>query len=384
MNKDIKKTLYTIDSSSRVRIWEVWVESEPEWGISYTDSIQGGKVKTPAFKKSEIKNVGKSNETSLKDQALIDYNNAVGKKLRSNYFNSISEAVKNKLWLPMLAHKFEDYNSKIPFPRASQVKIDGSRCNIYWSELENKVVAKTRTGKDYFSIPHLIKELSPICEKYKDLIFDGELYNHSYKNDFEKIMSLARKSKPTVEDLKESEKLLEFHVYDMYSSLATNASFAERSNYLEIYFKNNSLNMVKLVKTDICNNSLEEDLLQEKYLNEGYEGQMIRNLNSPYKVDGRSRDLLKRKVFSDEEFEIIDVIEGDANWKGCAKNIIIKLPDGRTQGCGIDGSFEINRERLKNKDKIIGKKATVRYFRLTKDNMLYLPVCKDIDRHDSK
>ena len=85
---------------------------------------------------------------------------------------------------------------------------------------------------------------------------------------------------------------------------------------------------------------------------------------------------------SDDEFEIVDVVEGTGQWAGAAKKIEIKLPDGRTQGAGIDGSYERNVEIFENKNDYIGGIATVRYFRFTKDNFLYIPVVKDINRHD--
>jgi len=375
---------YTVDSADRVRMWQCWFSTNSSgiWGIFYCDGIVGGKIKDPTFKEAKEKNVGKANYMSPEMQAQEMVMQEVGKKERSNYFETPELAYSNKLWLPMLAHKFEDHQKKIPFPRYSQPKLDGARCNVYWSELEGKVVAKTRTGKDYFTTGHIVRELREICEAHKDLIFDGELYNHAYRHDFEKIMSLARQSKPTAQDLKEAGELLEYHVYDVYSKLTPNATFEDRTSYLAETQDLLLFNMVHFVPTDISNTQEEEDKWHDEYLEESYEGQMIRNPHSVYKVDGRSQDLLKRKVFTDEEFEIVGVEEGEANWKGCAKRIIIRLPDGRTQGCGIDGSYEVNRERFENRESIVGKLATVRYFRLTKEGMLYIPVCKDINRHE--
>jgi hypothetical protein len=47
------------------------------------------------------------------------------------------------------------------------------------------------------------------------LYLDGELYNHDLKNDFEKIISLVRKTKPTEEDRLESAQMVQFHCYDI-------------------------------------------------------------------------------------------------------------------------------------------------------------------------
>ena len=46
-------------------------------------------------------------------------------------------------------------------------------------------------------------------------MLDGELYNHGLKDDFEKIISCVRKTKPTDADRAESRKLVQFHCYDI-------------------------------------------------------------------------------------------------------------------------------------------------------------------------
>jgi DNA ligase-1 len=383
LKKMDKKKLYTIDSAGRTRVWECWVGTkENVHGIFYTDGLIDGKMKDPTFREAKEKNVGKANYLSPEKQAQEMLEQEAGKKLRSNYFENIELALSNKQWLPMLAHKYHDHVSKLSFPRFSQPKLDGARCNIYWSELEKKVVAKTRTGKEYFTSIHIIEELVEFCTANKHLILDGELYNHTYKHNFEEIMSLARQSKPTKEDLAKSASLLEYHIYDIYDKQFPDTPFVSRINHLKNLADMYDFKMVKFISTSIVANQTEEDKLHDQYLEEGYEGQMIRVFNSVYKVDGRSNELLKRKVFIDAEFPIIDIQEGEANWKGCAKRVIVKLPNGKECGCGIDGSYEINRERFENKQNYIGKLATVRYFRETIDGMLYIPVVKDINRHD--
>jgi len=380
-----RHTLYTVDSKDNVRIWNCWagVDEGDNPGIYYQDGIEGGKMKDPTFKMAVEKNIGKANYLSTTAQAQKMVDMAVGKKERSNYFTTIALAFSNKLWLPMLAHKYTQYGKKLIYPVISQPKLDGARCNIYFCTIENRVVARTRTGKLYSDVcKHLIEELRPILEVNKHLVFDGELYNHSLKADFEKLMSLARQGKPTHVEIAESILKLEYHIYDVYSSRDPERTCTDRLKIIDGLHGISSLKMVQICPMTICNNEEELDALEEEYLLDGYEGQMVRVPNSVYKVDGRSSELLKKKIFIDDEFPIVSVEEGTANWTGIAKKIIIRLPDGRTQGCGIDGSYAVNRERYENREKLVGKLATVRFFRYTKDGLLYIPVCKDIDRHD--
>lgn len=379
-----KVILYKSDSSGRTRVWECWAGTNEngEHGMFTTDGLLDGNMKDPGFKKSEEKNIGKSNFLDCESQAREMVANARDRKLKNNYFNSIEEAG-DKLFKPMLADKYEKRVSKLKYPLYTQPKLDGSRCNIYWCEKEGRVLARSRSTKEIVSIPHIVNGLSHLLSNNKNMILDGELYNHDFSENFEDLMSITRQMKPTQDDLDKSEKYLEYHVYDVYSKVSSDMSFTDRIDVLENLFDLGLMpSSVILTETQLVNNVDELDEFNADYLDNNYEGQMVRVPSSVYKVDGRSAELLKRKEFSDEEFEIVALEEGTGNWAGAAKRVIIKLPDGRTQGTGIDGSYEVNAERLRNVDSIIGKMATVRYFRLTSDNKLYIPVTKDIDRHD--
>lgn len=387
----IKHTRYKSDSKGNPCQWICWAGQNEDgiWGTFTTDGrvnlteSDNFKMKAPTFKASVEKNIGKSNFMSFEAQAFEMVQQEIGKKEKENYFETIEEATRLKKFMPMLAEKWKDRKDKITYPVGSQPKLDGARCDIYWCPIKNKVVARTRTSKDYSAVvDHILKELEPLCIEDKSLIFDGELYNHDLKHDFERIMSLTRQSKPTEEDIRNSVNMVQFHIYDIYNSEDSHMTFLERNSLLSSIFNNYNFEYCKLVPTHACGSEGELNGLMDIYLNSGYEGQMIRVLNSVYKPNGRSKDLLKNKVFTDAEFEITDVEEGQGEWKGAVKKLFIKLPSGVIQKCGIDGSYELNKERLANKYNIIGKLATVRYFRLTSDGLLYIPVCKYIDRPD--
>lgn len=376
--------LYTKDSKNNIRAWACWVASKLPFGIFYTDFLINGKIKSPIFKASKPMNIGKANETTAEEQAVLMLQQEVGKKLRENYFWSIEEARNNKLFLPMLAEKYEKYAHRLKYPLIADAKIDGSRCNFYYSDQLNRVVAMSRTGKEIVSVPHLVNYFKSFLTVNKNFILDSEIYNHELKDNFEELMSLTRQSKPSVDDLKKSESILKAYLYDIFDKNDINRTMYSRNIILNNLMgqEEHSSNPAVLIKRKIVNNFEELIAFEEECLAEGYEGIMVRVPESIYKVDGRSADLLKKKIFTDEEFEIVDILEGDGAWKGCAKRVIIQLPDGSTQGAGIDGTFEVNRERLENKANYIGLLATVKYFGKTQDGLLRFPVVKDINRHD--
>ena len=127
-----------------------------------------------------------------------------------------------------------------------QPKLDGVRCiiqantkrHILTPDLnEIEVKAYSRTGKEWKNIQHILDELQPFFNKHPDVVLDGELYNHDLKDNFEKIISLVRKQKPTTQDRLDAAELIEFHCYD-YIETVMNQPYAsilsrESGNYFE-------------------------------------------------------------------------------------------------------------------------------------------------------
>ena len=104
-------------------------------------------------------------------------------------------------------------------PTFIQPKLDGVRCVIQYERRtqprEDVVVAYSRTGKEWKNIQHILAQLKPFFQKYPNVILDGELYNHDLRDNFEKIISLVRKTKPTDEDRLEASEKTQFHCYDI-------------------------------------------------------------------------------------------------------------------------------------------------------------------------
>jgi ATP-dependent DNA ligase len=100
-------------------------------------------------------------------------------------------------------------------------------------------------------------------------------------------------------------------------------------------------------------------------MEEGYEGQMTRT-NSNYE-NKRSKTLLKRKEFSDDEFEILAVNEGTGKLAGRVGNMLFKSKSGHEFNSTVNGTQEYLDELWLQRDELIGKFATIKYFNLTPD-----------------
>lgn len=360
-----REKLYKIDKAGRTRVW--WIEYDEEKYRNHSGLIDGAIV-VSGWQYPEEKNVGRANATTVAEQVIAEVASKYeARQYQGKYHPTIEEAHGGAKFIEcMLAEKFGPKTKD--FPYYSQPKLDGVRCLVSEDGMQ------TRNGKSFVSSPHIREALETFFQVYPDCILDGELYNHDLKDDFEKIISLARKTKPTAEDLEESRKMVQFHIYDLITPEPL--PYADRMAFLqelkEKVFGENYC--IRFVPTVVVNNIEEAETQLSIYLEDGYEGQMFRKMdNTPYE-HRRSSTLLKHKQFEDGEYEIVEVLEGKGNWAGYAKKVMIRLPDGTTQQSGMRGNFAQGKAILENKDTYVGTEVTVRYQNKTSDGKLRFPV----------
>ena len=261
---------------------------------------------------------------------------------------------------PMLAHKFDesriDWNEKVYL----QPKLDGVRC------LFTKYGAFTRTGKRLMNVQHLEDALKIFFHVNPDAILDGELYNHRLKADFEKIISLVRKQKPTDIDRADAQEMIQYHIYDYIDG--TDKPYEDRMSMINEFLGEHAWMFfgVRLVETKQLKDMNHAKFLHNKNLELGYEGSILR-LNTPYK-HGRSYGLMKMKDFSDTEATIIDYEPGKGKRTGTLGKFIMMDSDGVKFGCppGKGYTHDHLKLMLKNVNDYIGKTATFTYFQRTK------------------
>lgn len=366
--------VYKRDSTGKTRVW--WAEIGTDgsvWSWRTNSGIDDGKIVTSGWKSVEQKNVGKANETGLEEQAHLEANADMKKKLERGYFESIDNIDSFEKIKPMLAIKHED--AKYDFKKNtyfSQPKLDGIRC------IARRDGLWSRAGKEIVAVPHVMEALDVFFDKYPDAILDGELYNHELKDDFNTITSLVRKTKPTNEDLKESAHLVQYHVYDAVlvprneGFGGDDVQFEDRYNW--IYDLGFADGPIRVVETRKISSMEEMDARYGEYLEAGYEGQMIR-ANALYEQNKRSKSLIKRKEFLTDEFKVIGIEEGKGNWAGYIKRFILQLPDGREFGAGVRGTQEVMKKLFESN--VTPNWATLRYFTPTPDGVPRFPVVVD-------
>lgn len=354
----MKTTLYKKDSSGKIR----FVTVEANNGEILQDSgVLGSENIVKHVKAAKPKNVGRSNETTAIEQAVLEVEALVKDKLTKGYFLSVEET--NELViLPMLAKDYFKEERKIVWGRDTvivQPKLDGMRC-LAFVKSNGEVKLLSRAGKVINNMFHIEKDLSQLG---RDIILDGELYVHG--EGFQTNMSYVKKYHPG-----KSERIL-FNVYDVVDF---HKSYQDR---LELFSEETTY--VKKMRYDSVYNKDEIKSFFEQYVKEGYEGAMVKLSISGYKSNARSSELLKYKEFIDIQVPILDVTPSDARpthgspvfaWEGAKGH---KLGDG-IMGAGLKMSHEQREDLLLNKEQYIGKMAEIRFFEYSDDGIPRFPV----------
>jgi DNA ligase-1 len=402
--------LYGKDKHNNIKTWYVYISKLPdEHYICYTEY---GRLNGKCQQTSQIyrsgKNIGKSNETSIYEQCVLETTKKWNDKKKEGYSEIIpnniplpapaqspaksqnstlyEELSKNKsskdnndevYFLPMLANTFSISNPKhlSMFPCFVQPKLDGIRCICYLNNTKDKVLAQSRTGNFFTSLSHITDSLFTSLSNYQiNIILDGELYTNEIP--FEELVGLVKQKK-----IKQNEAhkyfIIKYHVYDI---IIKDTPYTNRNQILQNFINNSNTNNEYLcfVKTEEVNNLDEFTKKFHNYVNEdGYEGIMIRSKDGHYVCNYRSSNLLKYKEFMESEYKIVGFDEatgrdsGTVIWKCVTTN-------GDIFNVRPRGSIKERRNLFSNGSTYIDKWLTIIYQELSERNIPRFPVGKCI------
>jgi ATP-dependent DNA ligase len=363
-----KPTIYHKGKNGLVQ-WTGWTEGD----TIYVEhgQVGGAMQRTPGIK-CEAKNVGRANATTAEEQAERELE-AMWKKRLDRKYSLTKEDAQEDLFLPMLAKTFKDvkkpkekWGRGIKYPADVQPKLDGVRCLVYWDG--DSIYMGTRNGLEWTAPRHIAAEL----EKYMplEMVLDGELYIHGV--DFESLTSWTKKIYP------ETAKL-EFHVFDMpLDENGNNGSWNVRRDRLRRWFNevvskqpNSMLRMVATVEN--VKNRDEVLAWEEKFVEQGYEGAMVRNRDDEYIFGGGHESIIQKvKSSVDDEYKIVAFTHGKGKEINCVK-WICELPNGERFDVRPKGSQAKREEWYRTGNQYIGEWLKVRYQNLTKDGVPRFP-----------
>jgi DNA ligase-1 len=368
-------------STGKMLVWRIFVTDTIEDGEFAVIATEHGQLDGQMIASTDIvksgKNIGKANETTAREQATAEAASRWTKKRDKGYYETVDQALVgegdfSKGADAMLAHTYSEHGSKMTFPCAVQPKLDGIRC-LAVLEPDGHVTLWTRNKKQIRSVPHIEDWLWRICGPVDRVtVLDGELYNHKYRDNFEVITSLVRQSEPS-DDSRE----VEYHVYDIIDSSGFDIRLRRMLGFLQgddrrlIY---SSGCPIRVVETVLCPDQ-DELLDQYAYFRRlGYEGAMARRLDVPYEGGKRSYSLLKLKTFVDDDYKIVDFVEGRGKLAGHVGAFVCKTAEGKMFKAKLEGDQSLLRDCFEHPEIWTGKLLTVRYQNLTTDGIPRFPV----------
>ncbi len=374
------KTLYKVASTGKVYQWSIRIDQDDD-GKIYMITANGYRDGKCNENRREIK-AGKAGRTKM-EQVILEadrkFKDKVEKKGYSPNLQAVSE---NKIQVirPMLAQKLNvtKLGKSVKLPALAQIKYDGIR-TLGYKDSDGNIEMESRQGKHW---PHMDIIKDSLREVYDDndlpssFYFDGELFPKKGSNmTFQELTGLVRRVtlKPgDIDRLKE----VDYYIFDCFDLNDLELTTEQRLDFLTTIFQKSYSN-IYLVPTQLV--QTKEDIKEafKTYIEEGYEGLMLRTIDGPYQIDKRSKHLLKYKEFVEDEYEIIGYHEGTA---GDSDTIIweLKTKDGKEFSARPKGTRAYRRQLFKDGDKYIGKKVTVIYQELTDDGIPRFPVAKDV------
>lgn len=338
------------------------------------------------------KNIGKTNETNVFTQAMSEAESKYTKQKRkitkeekTTTTNNVT--VHTDLYPPMLAKKLSDA-PEINFnePVFVQRKYNGVRVVSCYKD--NKVIMYSRNRLEYSGLDKIKADIKPIFEKYqsenngKHLFLDGEIYEHG--KELQYISGVVRKL--LSHDDTEIGKNLKYYIYDCFiieNGNIIDMNFADRNELINTYLTNNKTLKYVIVPTYKAENMDDIKKYYDQFLDEKYEGAIIRQ-NMPYEFSfnsARSNSLLKLKPKLDDEFLIVNYTKATKGKSDGALMFVLETNDHKQ--FTLLPSMQITKlknlyKQMDNKEpngkthfenKYKNKKLTVYYDELSKDGI---------------
>lgn len=256
--------------------------------------------------------------------------------LISFYINSQTHSTK-----PAIQHATQYKNNYNVSEYWVSEKLDGVRG--YW----NGKALFTRNG-------HKIITPEWFTKGWPAELIDGELW--SQREEFNKISSCVRRQFVN----NNCWSNIKFMIFDLPD---TNVSFTQRIDAMQaIVDKTNNIHIAMIKQYKIPNNKALYEKLQN-VVAAGAEGLMLHH-ESAYYTHGRSKDLMKLKIFHDEEATVVAHIAGKGKYRNQLGSLLVEMPNGRRFKIGSGFS-----DAERKKPPSIGSTITYKYSGRTSTNL---------------
>lgn len=214
-----------------------------------------------------------------------------------------------------LAHDSANHESKVSGQKLIEVKLDGVRV-ITIVRGDGRVDMFSRNGKELVNFPHIAEQIANVVktkgtDKNKDVVLDGEVMSSSFQDLMKQV---HRKS-----DVQSNDAVLNlFDVIPLedFEKGSWNTPQKTRSEMLKFWvdtyqdlMPNVTYVANELVDLDTDHGQKRFKQINQKAIDGGYEGIMIKDPNAPYECK-RTASWLKLKPFIEVSLNVTAVEEG--------------------------------------------------------------------------
>lgn len=255
--------------------------------------------------------------------------------------------------------------TKVKYPAYVQPKLDGYRCIYKQGQMWS------RSGKSFGNknLPAYFNSLYSI----NDYITDGELYAEGFN--FNKLQTILNTfDAPLPSNLK-------LFIYDCmtvpeWESKKCQKPYSDRLKQLnKLVAHIGDYQKIIGIGNDKVNTSKEVLDLYKNYLQDGYEGVMLKDPEGLYKwkrVTVKSGEMLKVKPYKTLDLEVTGIYDGKGKYEGIAGGMVFSY-NSVTVRCGSGIDDDLRKEMADQPSKFIGKVAEIRYLEITEDGSLRHP-----------
>ena len=267
-----------------------------------------------------------------------------------------------------LAHDSANHEGKVSGKKYIEVKLDGVRV-ITIVRADGRVDMFSRNGKELVNFPHIAEQISAVIKKHGttknvDFVLDGEVMSSSFQDLMKQV---HRKDNVQANDA--VLHLFDFLPLEDFEKGTWDKGQEERSAMLYYWhktYKDEMPNVAvvghELVDLNDAEGKKRFKEINQKAIDGGYEGIMIKDPNAPYECK-RTASWLKLKPFIEVSLEVQNVEEGTGRNVGRLGALVCGGQDDGKQITVNVGSGFSDDQRISfwsDRDSLLGQIVEVR------------------------
>lgn len=270
---------------------------------------------------------------------------------------------------PQLCKVYNPNKHDWSHPWMIEPKFDGLRCNIV-AEKGRPVQAYSRKGRPLWNMANILTEVDKKPYGEKEFVLDGEVYT----KDWNLSISIVKRSTRIHPD----QDKLRYHVWDCLTLKEWKAGKSNVSNHdrkKRLLFLSGGT-YAELVSHKIANNDNELQIIYSEYLEQGYEGAILKNPESIYECGRRSPNWLKIKPWSDADLTVIGSYPGEGKHLGRIGGLVLegtvewesRIYQVKTEvGTGFSDEERQNFQDMDDKNTLRGRVVEIKFQSIAED-----------------